>query len=310
MLDLDPGTGHPPEVEVERGSVCDPADVRRALRGVDRLFHLAGNPNLWAPDPREFFDVNHGGTRVVLAEAARVDLERIVCTSTESILKGPGAPRDPLGESARPRLAEMPGPYCRSKYFAQQAALAAARQGQRVVVVNPTLPVGPGDRRLTPPTRMLLDFLNGRAPAYLDCELNLVDVRDVAAGHLLAAEKGRVGECYILGHENLRLRTLLGLLHELTGLPMPRLRVPYPVALSVAALSELAAILTRRPPRASLTGVRLARSPTAFDAGKAVQELGLPQSPIRRALGDAVAWFQAEGLLRRRPRLVLAGDPA
>jgi dihydroflavonol-4-reductase len=184
--------------------------------------------------------------------------------------------------------------------MAEQEALAAARNGQPVVIVNPTLPVGAGDRRLTPPSRMILGFVNGHYPAYLDCTLNLIDVGDVALGHVLAAERGRVGERYILGHANTRLSAVLALIEDITGASMPRLRIPYPVALLVAAVGEfLADTVTGRMPAAPLTGVRLARRPVVFDCRKAASELGLSPRPIRDSLTSAIRWMHAQGLVRR-----------
>ena len=298
VLDLADRALAPEGAEYMGGSITDAEAVRAALVGVDRLYHLAGMPYLWAPDKRSFERVNHGGTRIVLEAAAGHELDRIVYTSTESILKSyrrrnPGEPADERTELA---LADMPGPYCRSKFRAEQAAFAAAARGQPVVVVNPTLPVGPGDHRLTPPTEMILNFLSGRAPAYLDCALNLADVRDVARGHVLAAENGRIGERYILGGENLRLSEVLAMLGELADVAMPRIRVPYWLAWTMGAISEAAAdLVTRRPPLAPLTGVRLAASAMLFDSSKARRELGLPQTPIRKSLADAVAWLADEG---------------
>ena len=288
------------DVEAARGSICDPGVVRRALTGVHRLYHLAGNPNLWARDKGVFARVNHGGTRTVLAEAARFDLERIVFTSTESILKGRHAIGAPIDECAAARLEDMSGPYCRSKLLAEQTAFDAARRGQPVVIVSPTMPVGPGDRNLTPPTRMVLQFLNRQLPAYFDCGLNLVDVRDVAAGHLLAAERGRIGERYILGNANLMMRDILAILEELTGVPKPRFAVPYWLALASGVASEfLADFVTHRPPAAPLTGVRLTATPMFFDSSKAVRELRLPQTPVRVTLADAVAWLVDAGLVMK-----------
>jgi dihydroflavonol-4-reductase len=310
-LDIVPPRDRARDYEFVQGSILDPAALRRALAGVDRLFHVAGNPNLWVPRKADFARVNHEGTRLVLAEAARRDLERIVYTSTESILKGRRATRSADGlidETVQLTLDDMPGPYCRSKFLGEQEALAAARRGQPVVIVNPTLPVGPGDFSLTPPTAMVLRFLNGRTPAYLDCELNFVDVRTAALGHILAAERGTVGERYILGGENLSLTAVLDLLRDLTGLPMPTLRVPYWLALAVSALDEAAAdLVTRTPPVAPLTGVRLARSPIRFDCSKSIRELGLPQTPIKAAFADLIRWLAAEGYLTRKLPASAAG---
>ncbi|MDP6804835.1 MAG: NAD-dependent dehydratase, partial [Rhodospirillales bacterium] len=200
-------------------------------------------------------------------------------------------------------IENVPGPYCRSKFLAEQKALEAAKRGLPVVVVNPTLPVGPGDRFLTPPTRMLVLFLNGDTPAYLDFDFNMIDVRVAALGHILAAERGRIGERYILGGENLRLATLLDMLEELSGLPMPQFRIPYWIAFAFAGVSELVADrVTHRYPAAPVNGVRLARTPTVFDSSKAASKLGLPIHGIHQALADAIAWLADNGHLKRTVR--------
>lgn len=293
------------DVEWIRGSICDAGTVRQALKGIDRLFHLAANPNLWDRDKRVYERVNHQGTRTVLEEASRVDLERIVYTSTESILAGGDRKtreggKDHVNVSNSLGLSDMKGPYCRSKYLAEQAALQAANRGQPVVVVTPTLPIGPGDYRQTPPTKMLLGFLNEKVPAYMECGLNLVDVRDVAMGHILAAEYGRNGERYILGGENVFLSELLLVMEELTGIRRPRIRIPYWAALGAATISELISdYITRRPPLAPLTGVRLAARPLFLDNSVAVRELGFAPMPLRTALRDAIEWFEDAGYLQR-----------
>ncbi|MGE0745204.1 MAG: hopanoid-associated sugar epimerase [Rhodospirillales bacterium] len=306
VLDLQDARDLGDGVECVVGSICDRAAVARAMDGAQTVYHLAANPDLWAARRETFAETNLEGTRTMLAVAAERQVKRFVYTSTESILKGRRATVDgaPQQETVTLSIDDMMGPYTRSKFLAEEAATAAARDGLPVVIVNPTLPIGPGDRRITPPTRMILDFLNGANPAYLECELNMIDVRDVAAGHILAAERGRAGERYILGNENVRLSDLLKLLHELTGLSMPRIRIPYFVAISAAVVSEfIADHVTGKPPRAPTTGVRLCRTPMIFDSSKAVRELGLPQTPIRTAIADAVAWLQGQGLLTRTPRL-------
>jgi dihydroflavonol-4-reductase len=301
VLDIAGADGLPDAVEVIRGSILDPHVLRRAFAGVDRVYHLAADPNLWNRDPRSFDRINHIGTCRVLEEAMRRGVERFVHTSTETILKS--CRRDSTGltdEAVSLALSDMTGPYCRSKFLAEQECLKAARTGFPVVVVNPTLPIGPGDRHLNTPSRMLLGFLNGTVPAYLECFLNLVDVRDAAHGHLRAADFGQPGERYILGGENIRLSDLLQLLAELTGLPMPKRRVPYGLALAVAVVSEAVSRFTGRPPAAPLTGVRLVRKPSAFDCSKAVETLGLVVTPLRGSLIDAIHDFAARGLLQRR----------
>ncbi len=304
ILDIRDRAPVDPRADFIRGSILDRALVRDSLSGVDVLFHLAADPNLWAPNKRDhFLMVNTEGTVTVLEEARRARTERIVYTSTESILKGRRAGKPGiLDENLERSLSDMPGPYCRSKFLAEQAALEAARDGLPVVVVNPTLPIGPGDRGPTPPTQMLLDFLNGKNPAFLDFEMNMIDVRDAALGHLLAARHGRPGERYILGGENLLLSQVLLILREVTGLAMPRTRIPYGLALAVAAVSEtMADFVTRKPPKASLTGVRIAGAEMVFDCAKARRELGLNPRSARAAITEAVAWFLAEGLLERKP---------
>lgn len=292
----------PSEVEVIRGSICDPDTVSHALKGVQRLYHLAANPNLWAEDKREFHYVNFEGTRTVLREAAKCKLEKIVYTSTESILSGSANMESQVDAEIQRKVKEMPGPYCRSKFLAEQEAFKAALNGLPVVIVAPTLPIGPGDNHLTPPTRMILDFINGVTPAYLNCGLNLVDVRDVAYGHILAADHGRFGERYILGNENLFLSDLLMMIEKITGLDMPRIRVPYWVALSAAACSEFVAdFITHRSPRAPMNGVRLTRRPMFFNSEKAVDELGFSQNTVKSALTDGIEWMNNMGLITRQP---------
>lgn len=299
VLDLAGAPGLPPDVEIATGSILDDGKLRQAMAGAGRVYHLAANPNLWARDPNTFMETNYRGTQAVLAAAAAANPERIVYTSTESILKSYRRPiPDTLDETVSWSVDDMPGPYCRSKFLAEQAAIAAARNGLPVVIVNPTLPIGPGDSHLTPPTRMLLDFLSGKAPAYLDCVFNLVDVRTVALGHILAADKGRIGERYILGGRNIAVPDLLQLLGKLSGRRMPSLRIPYWLAWSAAATSEMLSLVTKRPPIAPLTGVRLARTPMRFDSSKAIRELGLPVTPLEASLADALAWFAEQRLLR------------
>jgi dihydroflavonol-4-reductase len=288
VLDLAPPVRD--DIDWIQGSVCEPAAVAAAMRGVEHVYHLAGIAHLWAADKDEFERVNHQGTRQLLTAAGRSGAECFVHSSTGAILLGPRRPDGRIDETSTADLAAMPGPYCRSKFLAEQAALTAAGRGQPVVVVNTTVPVGPGDDRLTPPTRMLRDFLRGRAPAYLETGLNLVDVRDVAAGHRLAAVRGRAGERYLLAGENLWLSELLAQLEQLSGVPMPRRRVPYPLAWSAAVISELVADhWTHRPPRAPLTGVRLARHALFAANDKANIELGWRPRPVREALAAAVA---------------------
>ncbi|TFH07344.1 MAG: NAD-dependent epimerase/dehydratase family protein [Nitrosomonadales bacterium] len=300
VLEL-PDVRLPSEVEVVRGSICDAHIVNNALKGVQRLYHLAANPNLWAADKREFQRVNFEGTRTVLQEAAKYNLEKIVYTSTESILTGSTNRNVSVDAEVHRLVKEMPGPYCRSKFLAEQEAFKAAMNGLPVVIVAPTLPIGPGDNRLTPPTRMILDFINGETPAYLNCGFNLVDVRDVAQGHILAAERGHSGERYILGHKNLYLSDLLLQIEEITGLSMPKFRIPYWIALSAGAFCEfMSDHITHQPPVVPINGVRLTRRPMFFNSDKAVHELGFLQKPIKNALVDEIEWLINMGLVTRK----------
>jgi dihydroflavonol-4-reductase len=309
VLDLQDWPDAPAGVEIRKGSILDPVTMASAVEGVQLVFHLAANPNLWAPDPRTFHQVNYEGTCRVLEASAKAGVERIVYTSTESILKNiharNGEASALIDESVELAIGDVWGAYCRSKYLAECEARRAAKAGLPVVIVNPTMPVGPGDGLITPPTRMLIGFLNGATPAYLNCEFNLVDARDAANGHLLAAERGRIGERYILGGENLALGHVLDLLREMTGLPIARTRVPYALAYVAGWIGEGLSRLTKRPPIAPLSGVVLARSSMAFDSRKARRELGWHTRPLRQSLQDAVLDLQSRGLLRRdlRPQL-------
>lgn len=297
VLDIDPGPSWAPGVELIRGSVTDSAAVAAAMVGVRRVFHTAGNPNLWARRKQDFAAVNFVGTKIVLAEAARQRVDRFVFTSTAAILfRKPG----PNGGIELPTLADMPGDYCRSKFLAEQEAFAAAQEGLPVVIVSPTLPIGPGDRHLTPPTRMILDFVTGATPAFVDFELNMIHVHDVALGHVRAAEVGMPGQRYVLGGGNRRLSEVLLLIQEITGVAMPRVRVPYGLAFAAAAIYEIVAdYLTRTSPKASLAGVRLTRRPPAVELGRPGSELGLKPIPLSQALTEAIIWLVETGHVQR-----------
>ena len=295
-------TAHlPPGVEVVRADIRDPDAVREAVRGGRWVYHLAANPNLWVRDRAEFDAVNHRGTVHVLDAALGAGAERILHTSTESILTRARA-SGPIAEDVEIAPSDAVGPYCRSKLLAENAALARARAGAPVVVANPTMPVGPGDRGPSPPTRLIRDFCRGRLPARMDCTLNLIDVRDVAEGLIRTMERGQPGRRYLLGGENLTLLGLLGVLSELTGVPVPRRRVPYALGLAVAYVSEYwADHVTGRTPKATVTGVRLTRRTMHFDPSHSLDALGLRPRPVRQALADAVAWLRQAGQIEDRP---------
>lgn len=285
----------PPGVDVTFADIRDADAVRRALRGARHVYHLAANPQLWARRRGHFHAVNFVGTVNVLTAALDTGAERVLHTSTESILTRVRQ-AGPIAEDQEVPSRDVIGPYCRSKYRAERFALGLARQGAPVVVVNPTLPIGPGDRGRSPPTRMMLDFCKGKRSAYLDAELNLIDARDVADGMARAIERGRPGVRYLLGAENWSVRSVFSHLAKLTGLPEPRWRVPYPVALAAAYVSELAAdLVTGTIPAATVTGVKLTRRRMHFDPSRSLAELGLTPRPVAGSVAEAVAWFRQVG---------------
>ena len=289
-------------LSVALGDVRDEAAMRQAVEGCDGVVHTAALYTFWAPR-RLMHDVNVRGTRNVLQAAVDAGVERIVHTSTVGTiaLRSDGTPADET-EDATPK--EMAGPYKRTKFEAEQVARRLAWAGAPVVIVNPTAPVGPGDVKPTPTGRVVLDFLRRSLPAYIDTGLNFVDVADVAEGHVLALERGKPGERYLLGNlaGNMTLREVLLVLEEITGLPGPRWRLPWAVALAAAYLDRVVeGALLRREPRIPLEGVRTARKPVWVDCSKAVRELGLPQRPVREALRQAVEWFIAEGYTSTSP---------
>jgi dihydroflavonol-4-reductase len=295
ILDLTPPDDPAADVEFVPGSILDTESVSAAMADIRHVYHLAGIAKLWSRDRADFNRVNAGGTAIVMRAAAERRVARVVHCSTEAILLPKRhAAAGLIDETVRPALSDMPGPYTRSKLAAEQAVLAAVQDGLDALIVNPTVPIGPGDRNLTPPAAMLSMFLNGQSPAYLDCVLNLVDVRDVAAGMVLAAERGRTGERYILGGENVALRDLLTLLERISARPMPKRAVPGWLALASATVTEWAAdVVTRRTPAATLEGVRLALRSGPFDSKKARSELGYAPRPLQDALTDAVAWLSS-----------------
>lgn len=283
------------EVEVVLGDLRDPASLTRALAGCSRVFHVAADYRLWVPHPEEMYAANVQGTRNLLAVAAAAGVSRVVYTSTVGTLGNPGD-GTPGTEETPVSLEEMCGHYKRSKFLAERLALEFAGQGLPVVLVHPSTPVGPWDSRPTPTGVMIVDFLKGRMPAYLETGLNLVHVRDVARGHLLAEERGESGEKYILGHENLSLSQIFQMLSEISGIPAPKVKLPYWPVLAMAYVNEFwANHLSRRPPRMPVTAIRMAKKFMYFDNEKAVKYLGLTLTPVRQALEDAVTWFREHG---------------
>lgn len=298
VLDLPAArTGHLPLDRIEwlPGDVRNREQVRAAVRGCRTVFHLAANPNLWARNRADFDAVNRLGTVHVLEEAIAQGAEAVVHTSTESILGSATENGLPVEERELCRD-EMIGPYCRSKFEAEQVAARLARAGAPVYIVSPTLPVGPGDWGQSPPTRMSVAFCRGRLPAYLACRLNIIDVRDVAAGMQLVLDRGRPGRRYVLGAYNLDLREWLRLLARATRRAPPRWSVPYWLALAIAYANEAAADWwTGQMPQATVTGVRLTRRKLDFDTSATLAELGLRPRPIEESIHDAVEWFRRVG---------------
>jgi dihydroflavonol-4-reductase len=279
------------------GDVNDRAGLDLALRGCHWCFHVAASYHLWLRDYAPMYAANVDGTRNVIEAANAAGCSRIVYTSTVGCIGLP-VEKDglwlPTDETTPVSAGQMTNPYKRSKWQAEQVALELAEKGLPVVIVNPSAPVGPRDVKPTPTGQVIVDFLNRKMPAYLDTGLNWVHVRDVATGHLLAAEKGRIGERYILGHSegNWTMREAFAVLEQISGIPAPKLRVPYALALGAAYIDETLSRFTHQPPKAPLAGVRMAKHKMFFNPAKAIRELGLPQTPPRQALADAVAWFR------------------
>jgi dihydroflavonol-4-reductase len=275
-----------------RGDIRDISTVRGFVQGADVVFHLAANPRLWTRRRGDFHSVNMIGSRVVLEQACDAGCRRIVHCSTESILTRQ-VQHDPIRPDQVVPKRDVVGPYCRSKYHAEVLALSMGRAGHPVVVVNPTLPVGPGDLSLTPPTRLIRDFCLGKRREYIHAELNLIDVRDVARGLVLSMERGIPGRRYLLGSENMTVRELFTRLSKITKLPGPRYCIPYHVALMAAWCSELVAdLVTGTEPEPSITGVLLARRRMVFDARESLAELGLIPQSVDTALIDSIDWLR------------------
>jgi dihydroflavonol-4-reductase len=283
-------------VEAVEGDLADSNSLERALEGCAGLFHVAADYRLGARDPTPLYRTNVDGTRNILNAARTARVPRIVYTSSVATI---GIPADGSpGEEGTPvGLGHMIGHYKRSKYLAEEVARDAARAGMSVVIVNPSTPVGPGDIKPTPTGQLVLDAACGRMPAYVDTGLNIVHVDDVAAGHLLAFERGRSGERYILGGEDMTLQTILAEIARLVGRTPPRVRLPYAAVLPVAYLAEAFARISGRSGRVTLEGVRMSRKRMFFSSGKAVSELGYRWRPPLEAFEDAVRWFRERGLL-------------
>ena len=285
------------DAEVSEGDLNDLDSLHRAAQGCDGLFHVAADYRLGAREPEELYRTNVEGTRNVLNAALRSGVRRVVYTSSVATI---GIPADgtPGNEQSANSLENMIGHYKRSKYLAEEVAREAARGGLSLVIVSPSTPVGPGDVKPTPTGQLVLDAAAGRMPAYVDTGLNIVHVDDVAAGHLLAYERGNAGERYILGGEDMSLRQILEVIARLEGRNPPRVRLPYGVVLPLAYLAEGFAKFSGRSGRITLEGVRMSRKKMFFSSAKAAQELGYRWRPPEQAFADAIRWFRDNGFLK------------
>lgn len=298
VFDLNPAPG----VETIVGSIEDAAAIRLAMAGVDVVYHLAGDAQLWAREADRFDRVNHQGTRTVLAAAADAGVRRFVHCSSLTTLVGRATP---IGASSADETMElspdqMLGPYPLSKARAEEAVHEAIADGLDAVIAIPTEPLGAGDASLTPPSRMIVDLLNDRIPATIDCMLNFVAVSSLADGLIAAAARGVRGQRYILGGENVPMARLLSALESLSGKAMPKAKVPYAIALAAGVIdTSVIAPFTGRPPGAPLTGVRLAGRQVSFSSRKAELELGWKSEPFEAALAAALHWFREKGLVAR-----------
>jgi dihydroflavonol-4-reductase len=281
------------DIESVAGDLRDAASIERAIAGCSLVFHVAADYRLWAADESELYRSNVDGTRNVLQAARHAAVDRVVYTSTVGCI---GVPHGGEGNEDCPvSIDEMKGAYKRSKFLAEQAALEFAASGLPVVIVNPTAPIGDHDSKPTPTGRIVLDFLKGDMPAFIDTGLNVVDARDVAVGQLLACERGRQGERYILGAENLTLAQILEKLAAIAGRPAPKVQLPYAAAYAAGVISTAWARVTGKPPRAPLDAVRMARKKMFVSHAKAAGELGFAPGPAECALRRAVEWFRADG---------------
>jgi dihydroflavonol-4-reductase len=292
------------DAERAEGDLRDVASLERALQGVNRVFHVAADYRLWSRNPAEIYESNVTGTRNLLEASKRAGVEQFIYTSTVATIAvdRPSLPN----ESTDSRLDEMVGHYKRSKWQAEKEALKAAQDGLPVVVVMPTTPVGPGDWKPTPTGKLIVDFLNGKMPGYVETGLNFAGVEDVATGHLLAAERGKSGERYLLGGENLSLKQMLDILAQVTGLPAPRLKIPHAIALGYAYTENIFSRMLGREPQIPVEGVKIARHNMFVDVSKAQRELGYAPGPVAAAFERAVRWYEENGYVRTGVRRAVA----
>jgi len=283
-------------LEYVTGDLRDAASLERAMNGVQRVFHVAADYRLWSKNPQEIYDSNVGGTKNLLAAARKAGVEQLVYTSTVATI-AVDRPELP-NEFTDAKLGEMIGHYKRSKWMAEQEVLQAAKEGAPAIVAMPTTPVGPWDWKPTPTGKIILDFLNGKMPGYVETGLNFVGVEECAAGHLLVAERGKMGERYLLGAENLTLKELLDALAGITGLRAPGMKIPHGVALGVAYVESAFSRLIGKDPQIPVEGVKIAKHKMFVDCSRAQRELGFQPGPPAAALERAVRWYQANGYVK------------
>jgi len=279
------------DVEIVTGDLLDADGLCRGLKGCDVLYHAAADYRLWTRSPDEMYRTNVGGTTAILEAALESNLSRVIYTSSVGTLGNPGD-GTAGNEDTKVSLADMVGPYKKSKFLAEREAERFIARGLPLIIVNPSTPVGPWDIKPTPTGKIIVDFLKRKMPAYLDTGLNLIAVEECARGHILAEQKGAIGRKYILGNANLSLRDIFTMLQDITGLLAPKVRLPYTPVLLAAWLNEGLSRITGREPLIPLSGVRMAAHHMYFDSGRAVRELGLPQTPVSEALKRAVEWFR------------------
>ena len=286
-------------IELLEADIRDQDAMLQAAAGCELVLHLAANPNLWARNADEFEQINHQGTRHVLAAAKAAGAHRTIYVSTESILAPPGSDRI-IDEDTVTTIDDMIGPYCRSKWLAEQAAFEAAERGEPVITVRPSVPIGPGDHRMGPFSRMICDLGHGRIKGYLAGDINIIDVRDVADGIMAAVEHGQPGRPELLVNENWTILDLFRYLGPLVQVRPPRMRIPWMIALSFAHIEEWACshVLRSRQPMATVTGVKLTRRPFRFDGSRSAQRLGLTSMhDCRTTLEESLAWYRSKGHL-------------
>ena len=286
------------DVEQVKGDIRDMESVCYALKGCSQLYHLAADYRLWVPDPGTMYAINVQGTRNCMEAALKLGIEKVLYTSSVGVLAA-SAEGKVSNEDSRAGVHEMVGHYKRSKFMAEEVVKSFIEKGLPVVILYPSTPIGSSDWKPTPTGKTIVDFLNGKIPAFIDTGLNFVDVSDVAAGHWLASVKGEAGRGYILGNKNFTLREFFEALAQITGTPAPRVRLPYlPVLLASYIDETISTLITRKEPRIPITGVRMAKKYMYFDSAKAVKELNMPQTPVEHAMEQAIEWFRKNNYAR------------